>query len=91
MEKVRLKNGSEEFLPAVRNLHVIIMALINAGEKDVVYDLVMKCRDPEFEIYPSRMESLEKLSLIGEDGRIHETTRNVVLSMAQGIGSGMSR
>jgi len=88
METVRLRNGAEEAKPLVA---VIIMSLERLmNERPLaLYDLVMKCRDRAYELFGTNGDYLKDLNLVDQDGSIHESIRNVVLSATDGEGMDM--
>lgn len=56
----------------------------------MAYELVMKCRDKNHQLFGNTGERLKKLRLIEEDGSIHGSIRNIVLSSAEGEGLEMT-
>ena len=85
MKTVVLKNGAEEILPLTEVISLVVNELLDDGDL-AVYDLVMMCRDPNYNPFPSCLERLKARSLVEPDGRVHQSIRNVVLSMAEGDG-----
>jgi hypothetical protein len=49
----------------------------------------MKCRDQKHQFFGKSGEDLKALSLVQNDGSIHESVRNIVLSAAKGDGLAM--
>lgn len=93
MDTVTLKNGSEEFGPAVIAIHLSLTRVFNEDPM-AAYDLVMKCRDSNYRMFGNAEERLANLSLMQPGGHIHDTVRNVVLSSVsgtamRGIGAGI--
>jgi hypothetical protein len=89
MEMIRLKNGSEEPKPVV---HVTMISLKEMWQSGIpgmlaVSDLVQICRgDPTYKPSGDKENQLKQLSLLQEDGRPHDSVRNVVLSAFTGKG-----
>lgn len=52
----------------------------------VLYELVACCRDRNHQPFGNAGEKLAALELRREDGTIHESIRNIVLSAASGEG-----
>jgi len=48
------------------------------------YELVMKCRNPEHELFGNTGEVLSPLNLIQPNGHVHDGIRNIVLSATEG-------
>lgn len=86
MEMLALKNGSSEPKPAVV---ATMMSLRGLWEKGIpgmcaVSDLYERCKDPKHRIANGELKALTDLALIGPDGRVHDTIKNVVLSAISG-------
>jgi hypothetical protein len=84
MKAVFLKNGAEEAEVLVR---VVMLSLGNLMEQNpiVFYELVQLCKNREHKLFGNTGEILEKLRLV-ENGEIHDSIRNVVLSAVEGDG-----
>jgi hypothetical protein len=51
----------------------------------VFYDFVMKCRDNSYKMWTKNAEKeLQALSFMQQEGRIHQSIRNIVLSAVEG-------
>jgi len=88
METVILKNGAEEATILVTIVMKILKHL--ADERPLaLYDLVMKCRDPNYQFFGDNEKYLQTLKLVGADGGIHDSDRNVILSAVSGNGPDM--
>lgn len=86
METVKLRNGAEEVKPAVQ----AVMMSLRSLDPIAQYELVMKARDRDHELFGHSGEKLKALKLIEPNGRMHDTVRNVVLSAAEGDGLNMT-
>lgn len=88
METVILRNGAEEVKPLV----AIVMSLLEhvANERPfALYDLVMRCRDLSYQFFGDNEEYLRELKLVDQNGIIHDSDRNVILSAVGGEGMDM--
>jgi len=85
METVRLKNGTEEDKPSVV---MTMMSLEHVMDERplALYDLAMMCRDRNYEPFGSNGSYLKDLNLVDQDGSIHNSIRNIVLSAISGDG-----
>ncbi len=88
MKTVQLKNGAEEAASLV-NIAMNSITTLLKSKPIVVYELVMKCRDSNHELFGKSGEDLRELSLIEADGSVHSSIRNIVLSAASGDGLDM--
>jgi hypothetical protein len=81
-----LKNGSEETESAVK---ITMLSLKWFMEQPfgaiTVYELVQLCRGPH-ELFGNHGDKLKEAGLLQDDGSVHETIRNIVLSAADGEG-----
>ena len=84
-EVVKLKNGSEEFGPAV---YATVFALKKLFQNDPIafFDLVSKCRDQNHQFSSDAETRLKALAIVDSDGTIHSIVKNVVLSAVEGDG-----
>ena len=82
-ETVKLKNGAIE---AKGLVNVMMVALRNLLQEDPVtfYELVMKCRDRNHQFWSDCGDKLQDLHLVEQDGRVHRSIRNIVLSAVEG-------
>ena len=88
MKVLVLKNGAEE----PEELVIATWeSLANLHESDptAFYELVMKCRDENHRFCGNAAQPLRELRLLQEDGAIHDSIRNIVLSATEGNGLGM--
>ncbi len=85
MDVVTLKNGSEEAKPAVMVAMASLKMLFDRWPM-AFYDLVMKCRDSSYSFFGDNKNILTGLSLLQNDGELHGTIRNIVLSATKGEG-----
>ena len=84
MEIVTLKNGAEEPKPLVLATMVSLENLVQTNPI-VAYELVEVCKNPDHELFGNAGEILTKLALI-ENGYVHDSIRNIVLSAFEGEG-----
>lgn len=82
METVPLKNGSTELKVAV----VAAMVSIEALGPIEQYELVMLARDPKHGPWGDTVKRLSAMGLVADNGTMHPTIRNVVLSAFSGEG-----
>lgn len=85
IESVKLKNGAEEAEPLVR----IVMMSLQKMQEDVAgitlfYDLVMRCRNPQSEMWDSQLAKLKEWALLEQDGQPHDSIQNIVESAVVG-------
>jgi len=88
MEVVMLRNGTEEAKPLVA---VMMMSLEHLMDEQplALYDLVMKCRDREYQFFGDNEKYLQDLKLVETNGNIHGSVRNIILSAVRGEGIDM--
>jgi hypothetical protein len=88
VEVIRLKNGTEEAKPLVA---VTMMSLEHVMDERplALYDLVMMCRDHDYEPFGTNGDYLKDLRLVEQNGSIHDSIRNIVLSAVKGDGIDM--
>lgn len=89
MKVAKLKNGSEEVASLVT---VTMMALdgLMKGNPMVLYELNEICKNSKHEIFGNRIEPiLRDLKLMDENGKIHTSIKNIVLSAIAGEGLGL--
>jgi len=82
-QEVVLKNGSREFDKLVSVTMLSLKTLITE-KPTVFYDLVMKCRDSSYKYFGNAGEDLQQLGLAQNDGSIHDSIKNIVLSAVSG-------
>jgi len=85
MDIVKLKNGSEEEMKMVAVMMMNLNRLLDDDPRRF-YDLVMLCRDSEYQIFGDGKAVLQGLSLVQPNGRVHQSIQNVVLSAVSGEG-----
>lgn len=92
MEMVRLKNGKEEPKSLVATVTVPLRLLAEGGLGGAMalYELHQKAKDPNHQFSGNTGEKLQRLGLVGSDGNLPESVRNVVLSAIEGDGLGMT-
>jgi hypothetical protein len=91
MKIATLKNGAEEALPLVAVTQLIINRMTESFPGVInLYELVQKCRDSNHRLFGNSEEDLKREGLIEPSGRIHDSTRNIILSMASGDGLDMT-
>ena len=88
IETVILKNGQEEIEELVVVTHALLSEL---SEKHplVFFDLVERCRGVDRVLMPQSEELLKDWRLLEQDGKVHASIRNVVVSAVTGDGLGM--
>ena len=87
-ETVQLKNGAVEVTVFVASMMLILDRLVE--EKPVAaLDLVMKCRDSNYQFFADNEEILRDRKLVEKHGTIHSSIRNIVLSAFEGDGFDM--
>ena len=89
--EVQLRNGSTEPATIVKAVSIALKSLFESGHLGVLafHDLVMLCRNPDREETNSTrmtIDTLKEKGFVQEDGTVNESTRNVVLSSAEGDG-----
>ncbi|MFM9889074.1 MAG: hypothetical protein ACKVOE_00300 [Rickettsiales bacterium] len=86
MEVAKLKNGSEEAQSLVQVVMMSLATLWDQGLPGVlaVYDLRAIINDRSYKSH--YLEKLQSLALVGPDGSVHESIRNIVLSAVEGDG-----
>ena len=96
METILLKNGTTEVTSLVKVVTLSLRELLNQKGAAALsgatqfYDIVSLCRDSNYQVFGSNLQLLKNLALVGEDGRVHESIKNIVLSSVEGEGLEMS-
>lgn len=85
MDMVLLKNGTKEPAGFV-NVTLLALEDLQGSDPVALYELREKCRDPEHQLWPGALETLQELTLVRPDGTIHESVRNMVLLAVEGEG-----
>lgn len=83
MKTVKLKNGSEELEALVITIMRILQSL-HQQQPIALYEAVMVARDPTHKPWGNTGKVLKKYTLLGADGRMHGSIRNIVLSGVAG-------
>lgn len=88
MNMVTLKNGAVEAEPLVK---VTMMSLGRLWDENPIcaYELVMLCRDSNHKPFGNSDKILVELALV-QNGRVHDSIRNIVLSSVSGEGLEMT-
>jgi len=86
---VTLKNGAEEAKALVETVYMCLSNLIE-DHPIAFYELVMKCRDGNHELFGNTSTVLSQFAMIQHDGSVHGSIRNIVLSAVQGSGLDMT-
>ena len=86
---VKLKNGSSEPGASVGTSMLTLKDLWGSGIDGIcaVSDLYERCRNPSHSIAAGELKTLKTVGLVKEDGSVHATIRNVVLSAISGDGA----
>lgn len=87
-EAVTLKNGATEFKPLVAATMLSLGKLLQ-DNPIAFYELTMKARDSKHEFFGNVGSELKLLALIQENGNLHDSIRNIVLSVVEGEGAMM--
>ncbi len=93
MEEVLLKNGTKEAKVLVNVVMHSVSTLLDSGVSGLtsLYDLVQICRNnPNYQKFGDNEEMLKKLSLLQDDGKPHNSIRNIILSSVSGDGIDMA-
>lgn len=90
-EIVTLKNGSQEAAGAAISTMVALTRLMDDGEVILFYELVEVCKNPNHQVVggPAMVAELKNRGLMRDNGSVHETVRNIVLSAVEGEGLAM--
>lgn len=84
---LRLRNGAEAPVSAVRTTWIAVKHLADSGDMGSVmalYEARELARDPAHPLWPGTDETLRKFSLIDHGGKMHDITRDVILSAVTG-------
>ncbi len=86
METVTLKNGAEELNGLVQTVMFSLQDLLKQYPAQF-FELVTLSRQPQHKLWgSSTIGILQSLALLGSDGRLHGSIRNIVLSATEGDG-----
>jgi hypothetical protein len=80
---VTLKNGSQEPAPVVTTTMMLLRSLCTS-DPICFYELTMKCRDNNHQLFGNCASKLQGLSLLQSDGTVYHAVKNVVLSAVTG-------
>lgn len=88
MQELKLKNGGLENTGIIA---VVTMSLERLLMENGIafYDLVMKCRDDEYEPFGNSDDILKAAVLMEQGGTIRQDIKNIVLSSVEGDEGGM--
>ena len=87
---IRLRNGSEAPRSAVMTSWLAIKRLADSGDMGNVialYEARELARNPAHQIWGGTGATLRNFALIDGDGRMHDITRDVILSSVLGDGT----
>ena len=87
-KKVKLRNGKEEIESLVWSTGTSLKELLKKKPM-ALYHLVMKCRDHNYQLTDKVAEYLKSQDLILQDGTVHDSIKNIVLSTVVGEGINM--
>jgi len=92
MEMVKLKNGTEEAKVGVATTQMAINRLLadDAPYPMAFWELVRACQDDNHTPAQQILTELTKSGLVGLDGEIHTSVKNIVLSSVEGEGLDMT-
>jgi hypothetical protein len=88
MEIARLSNGTEEAIPLVITITMVLESLLS--KPVMFYELVMMARDKNHVPFGNTGSSLCKTGLINDDMSMHASTRNIIQCCVEGEGLNMS-
>lgn len=89
METVKLKNGTTEAAPLVSVMWMTIQRILEDGDAILLYEAVQVARDSRHVPFGNAGDRLEEIAWL-QNGKMHESTRNVLLSCAEGDGFDMT-
>jgi hypothetical protein len=84
---IRLRNGAEAPASAVRTTWLAVQRLAGDGDMSSImalYEARELARDPRHALWPGTGETLRKWGLLTHDGKMHDITRDVILSSVTG-------
>jgi len=94
METVILRDGTEVAKPLVSVVMLVLRGLATPNEEDplagmqnvlVLYELVMKARDPNHEFFsPQLRDQLRALKLLEHDDTVHDAIRPIIQNAVTG-------
>lgn len=80
---ITLKNGTQESSPIVATIMMLLESLCDS-DPICFYELTMKCRDNNHQLFGNCASKLQGLSLLQSDGTVYHAVKNVVLSAVTG-------
>ncbi len=80
---VILKNGAEHPKSIVILLANTLTTLAQK-EPFIFYELVQKCRDPNYKVWRDPLKRLKELNFIDSNDEIHDITKDILLSSVTG-------
>ena len=89
MKMMKLKNGSEEAQVVVTTSMLSLRALFN-DNPIAFYELTQKAKNPKHKCFGNTQQILTGLSLLDDNGNIHDSVKNVLLSAIDGEGTSMT-
>ena len=90
MKTVTLKNGATEAMPLVTTIMMVLEDLLS-NDPMAFYDLVMICRDPNYQPFGNARERLEARGLLAPRAKQpHRSIKNIILSAVTGDDLGMA-
>ncbi len=91
MDTLTLRTGVEAVPAVVVAITRDLKSLWKEGQSGrlLVYDLAMRCKNFSHPISKGDEDRLKRLSLIEEDGSVHESTKEIVLASVEGEGADM--
>lgn len=88
MQISKLKNGAEEMRVLVGATMLSLKSLL-ADDPMAFYDLVELCKDPDYTVFGDNIDVLKAVALVGNDGKIHGSIKNIIVSAVTGEGLDM--
>jgi hypothetical protein len=88
IETVRLKNGAEEAKALVVTIQMAIQGLLRK-QPIAFYDMVLLCRDETYKPFGINGQVLADAGLLQQDGSVHGSIKNIILSGAVDMPGGV--
>ena len=82
-EMIKLRNGTEEVKSLVWVVYHTLESLF-FDDPMAFYELVQLARNPQHKLWGNTAELLKNLNFIKEDGTMHDSIRNIILSASEG-------
>ncbi len=82
---IKLRNGTEEHKGLVTALMMSLGELLKS-KPIAFYELVSLARSPGHELWGNTREVLSGLMLVDQQGNVHDSCRNIILSATEGDG-----